>query len=132
MKNIHSIMVTAPTGSCKTIFAEYAWHLSRETGTKMIFCAPLKAISNQKYQDFKKKFGEENIGIITGDVVNENADLLIMTTEILRSLVFARDGRLNVVKWFVVDEIHYFNDPSRGSASPDDPNESTNVPSRSY
>jgi len=116
MKSNHSIMVAAPTGSGKTIFAEYSWHLSREAGTKMIYCAPLKAISNQKYQDFKKKFGEENVGIITGDVVvNENADLLIMTTEILRALVFARDGRLNDVKWFVVDEIHYFNDPSRGS-----------------
>jgi superfamily II RNA helicase len=109
-------MVAAPTGSGKTIFAEHAWHLSREAGTKMIYCAPLKAISNQKYQDFKKKFGEDNVGIITGDVVvNENANLLIMTTEILRALVFARDVRLNDVKWFVVDEIHYFNDSSRGS-----------------
>jgi superfamily II RNA helicase len=116
MKSNHSVMVAAPTGSGKTIFAEYAWHLSREAGTKMIYCAPLKSISNQKYRDFKKKFGEDNVGIITGDVVvNENADLLIMTTEILRALVFARDGRLNDVKWFVVDEIHYFNDPSRGS-----------------
>lgn len=116
MKSNHSVMVAAPTGSGKTIFAEYAWHLSREAGTKMIYCAPLKAISNQKYQDFKKKFGEDNVGIITGDVVvNENADLLVMTTEILRALVFARDGRLNDVKWFVVDEIHYFNDSSRGT-----------------
>jgi superfamily II RNA helicase len=105
-----------PTGSGKTIFAEYAWYLSREAGTKMIYTAPLKAISNQKYNDFKKKFGEENVGIITGDVVvNENADLLVMTTEILRALVFARDGRLNDVKWVVFDEIHYINDPSRGS-----------------
>jgi len=109
-------MVAAPTGSGKTIFAEYSWYLSREAGTKMIYCAPLKAISNQKYQDFKKKFGEDNVGIITGDVVvNENANLLIMTTEILRALVFARDGRLNDVKWMVFDEIHYLNDPSRGT-----------------
>lgn len=116
MKSNHSVMVAAPTGSGKTIFAEYAWHLSHEAGTKMIYCAPLKSISNQKYRDFKKKFGEDNVGIITGDVVvNENANLLIMTTEILRALVFSRDGRLNDVKWFVVDEVHYFNDPSRGS-----------------
>ncbi len=116
MSNNNSVFAAMPTGSGKTIFAEYAWHLSREAGTKMIYCAPLKSISNQKYRDFKKKFGEDNVGIITGDVVvNENADLLIMTTEILRALVFSRDGRLNDVKWFVVDEIHYFNDPSRGS-----------------
>jgi len=116
MSENHSIMVAAPTGSGKTIFAEYAWHLSREAGTKMIYTAPLKAISNQKYNDFKKKFGEENVGILTGDVVvNENANLLVMTTEILRALVFARDGRMNDVKWIVFDEIHYLNDPSRGS-----------------
>ena len=116
MKSNHSVMVAAPTGSGKTIFAEYAGYLSFKAGTKMIYSAPLKAISNQKYQDFKKKFGEDNVGIITGDVVvNENADLLIMTTEILRALVFARDGRLNDVKWVVFDEIHYLNDPSRGS-----------------
>jgi len=116
MTNNNSVFAAAPTGSGKTIFAEYAWHLSREAGTKLIYCAPLKSISNQKFRDFKKKFGEDNVGIITGDVVvNENADLLVMTTEILRALVFARDGRLNDVKWFVVDEIHYFNDSSRGS-----------------
>lgn len=116
MTNNNSVFAAMPTGSGKTIFAEYAWYLSHEAGTKMIYTAPLKAISNQKYQDFKKKFGEENVGIITGDVVvNENADLLVMTTEILRALVFARDGRLNDVKWVVFDEIHYLNDPSRGS-----------------
>jgi superfamily II RNA helicase len=116
MNSNHSIMVAAPTGSGKTIFAEYSWYLSREAGTKMIYSAPLKAISNQKFNDFKKKFGEDNVGIITGDVVvNENADLLIMTTEILRALVFSHDGRLNNVKWVVFDEIHYINDPSRGS-----------------
>ena len=116
MVNNNSVFAAMPTGSGKTIFAEYAWYLSREAGTKMIYTAPLKAISNQKFNDFKRKFGEENVGIITGDVVvNENADLLVMTTEILRALVFARDGRLNDVKWVVFDEIHYLNDPSRGS-----------------
>jgi superfamily II RNA helicase len=116
MTNNNSVFAAMPTGSGKTIFAEYAWYLSREAGTKMIYTAPLKAISNQKYSDFSRKFGEENVGIITGDVVvNENADLLVMTTEILRALVFARDGRLNNVKWVVFDEIHYLNDPSRGS-----------------
>jgi len=116
MKNNNSIFAAMPTGSGKTIFAEYAGYLSFEAGTKMIYSAPLKAISNQKYRDFKRKFGEENVGIITGDVVmNENADLLVMTTEILRALVFALDNRLNSVKWIVFDEIHYLNDPSRGS-----------------
>jgi superfamily II RNA helicase len=116
MTNNNSVFAAMPTGSGKTIFAEYAWHLSHEEGTKMIYTAPLKAISNQKFNDFKKKFGEENVGIITGDVVvNENADLLVMTTEILRALVFARDGRLNDVKWVVFDEIHYIIDPARGT-----------------
>ena len=117
MTNNNSVFAAMPTGSGKTIFVEYAWYLSREAGTKMIYTAPLKAISNQKYSDFSRKFGEENVGIITGDVVvNEDADLLVMTTEILRALVFARDGRLNSVKWVVFDEIHYLNDPARGSA----------------
>jgi len=116
MAKNHSVFAAMPTGSGKTIFAEYAWHLSHEAGTKMIYTAPLKAISNQKYSDFKRKFGEKNVGVITGDVVvNENANLLVMTTEILRALVFARDHRLNDVKWMVFDEIHYLNDPSRGS-----------------
>lgn len=116
MMNNNSVFAAMPTGSGKTVFAEYAWHLSRNLGTKMIYTAPLKAISNQKYRDFKKKFGKDTVGIITGDiVVNENADMLVMTTEILRALVFARDGRLNDVKWVVFDEIHYINDPSRGS-----------------
>lgn len=116
MTNDNSVFAAMPTGSGKTIFAEYAWYLSRNSGTKMIYTAPLKAISNQKYQDFQKKFGKDTVGIITGDVVvNENADMLVMTTEILRALVFARDGRLNDVKWVVFDEIHYINDPSRGS-----------------
>lgn len=116
MTNNNSVFAAMPTGSGKTIFAEYAWHLSHEAGTKMIYTAPLKSISNQKFNDFKKKFGEENVGIITGDVVvNEDAKLLIMTTEILRALVFAFDNRLNSVKWIVFDEIHFLNDPSRGS-----------------
>jgi len=110
----HSVFVAAHTSSGKTVIAEYAYFIS--DGTRVIYTAPLKAISNQKYKDFSKKFGAENVGIITGDVVkNETANLLIMTNEIFRIMVIKRDQRIHDVKWVIFDEVHYINDPSRGS-----------------
>jgi superfamily II RNA helicase len=114
MSKNHSVFVAAHTGAGKTVLAEYAYFLSDDT--KMIYTAPLKAISNQKYHDFCKKFGSNNVGIMTGDVVkNDTAKLVIMTTEIFRTLVISKDERLTSVKWVIYDEIHYMNSADRGT-----------------
>ena len=110
MDKRHSVFAAVPTGSGKTIVAEYAAFIS----DKIIYTAPIKAISNQKYYDFKKKF--DDVGIITGDVqMNENAKMTIMTTEILRKMLGVNDPRLNDVDWIIFDEMHYLSDEARGT-----------------
>jgi len=80
-----SLIVAAPTGCGKTLIAEYAVDVSMERNKRVIYTAPIKALSNQKYRDFRKRFGEEVVGIQTGDVtINPEGKLLIMTTEIFR------------------------------------------------
>ncbi|AGE49257.1 helicase [Acanthocystis turfacea Chlorella virus Br0604L] len=107
----HSVFAAVPTGSGKTVLAEYAATL----GKKVIYTAPLKAISNQKYHDFSKKF--QSVGIITGDIqINEDADLLVMTLEVFRKMIGAKDPRLSDIEWVVFDEIHYMSDDDRGTA----------------
>ncbi|AGE49582.1 helicase [Acanthocystis turfacea Chlorella virus Can0610SP] len=106
----HSVFAAVPTGSGKTVLAEYAATL----GKKVIYTAPLKAISNQKYHDFSKKF--PSVGIITGDIqINEDADLLVMTQEVFRKMIGAKDPRLADIEWVVFDEIHYMSDDARGT-----------------
>ncbi|AGE53627.1 helicase [Acanthocystis turfacea Chlorella virus GM0701.1] len=106
----HSVFAAVPTGSGKTVLAEYAATL----GKKVIYTAPLKAISNQKYHDFSKKF--PSVGIITGDIqINEDADLLVMTQEVFRKMIGAKDPRLADIEWVVFDEIHYMSDDDRGT-----------------
>ncbi|AGE60185.1 helicase [Acanthocystis turfacea Chlorella virus WI0606] len=106
----HSVFAAVPTGSGKTVLAEYAATL----GKKVIYTAPLKAISNQKYHDFSKKF--PSVGIITGDIqINEDADLLVMTQEVFRKMIGAKDPRLADIDWVVFDEIHYMSDDARGT-----------------
>jgi superfamily II RNA helicase len=110
MSKGHSVFAAVPTGSGKTFLAEYAATL----GKKVIYTAPLKAISNQKYHDFSKKF--PSVGIITGDIqINEDADLLVMTQEVFRKMIGAKDPRLADIEWVVFDEIHYMSDDSRGT-----------------
>lgn len=110
MNQRHSVFAAVPTGSGKSILAEYAIFSSR----KVIYTAPLKAISNQKYHDFSKKF--KSVGILTGDVqMNEDADVLIMTTEVLRKMIGAKDPRLDDIDWIVFDEVHYMSDEDRGT-----------------
>jgi superfamily II RNA helicase len=110
----HSVFAAVPTGSGKTIIAEYAAHLSSAKQKKVIYTAPLKAISNQKFHDFSKKF--PSVGIITGDIqLNETAEIVLMTTEILRKMLGVHDPRLNDVEWVIFDEIHYMSDDHRGT-----------------
>ncbi len=104
-----SVIVSAPTGAGKTLVAEFAIHLARETGRRIAYTTPLKALSNQKYGDFCRAFGADDVGILTGDVkVNPRAPVLVMTTEILRNMFYG--GGLPGLGWVVLDECHYMGD----------------------
>ena len=111
-----SIIVAAPTGCGKTLIAEYAVDASMKSEKRVIYTAPIKALSNQKYRDFRRRFGEQAVGIHTGDVtMNPEGRLLIMTTEIFRNLILERSPRLNDVHYVIFDEIHFLDDPERGT-----------------
>ncbi|OLE38637.1 MAG: hypothetical protein AUG00_04740 [Candidatus Rokubacteria bacterium 13_1_20CM_2_70_7] len=109
-----SVIVSAPTGAGKTLVAEFAIHLALEAGQRIAYTTPLKALSNQKFADFTRAFGEDVVGILTGDVkVNPQGRVLIMTTEILRNMFYA--GGLSNLGWVVLDECHYMGDEGRGT-----------------
>lgn len=111
----HSVLVTAPTGAGKTVLAEYAIEKCIEMGHRVIYTAPIKALSNQKYRDFYQTYGD-CVGIVTGDVVlNQSAQVLLMTTEIFRNTIFDDITRLDDVEYVIFDEIHYINDIERGT-----------------
>ena len=110
-----SVIVTAPTGAGKTVIAEYAVEKCIEENRRVIYTAPIKALSNQKYRDFYAEYGDK-IGIVTGDVVlNPYAQVLLMTTEIFRNTIFDDIERLQDVSYVIFDEIHYINDIERGT-----------------
>ena len=110
-----SVIVTAPTGAGKTVIAEYAVEKCLKENHRVIYTAPIKALSNQKYRDFYAEYGEK-IGIVTGDVVlNPYAQVLLMTTEIFRNTIFDDIERLRDVSYVIFDEIHYINDIERGT-----------------
>ena len=111
----NSVIVTAPTGAGKTVIAEYAVEKCIQENHRVIYTAPIKALSNQKYRDFYAEYGEK-IGIVTGDVVlNPYAQVLLMTTEIFRNTIFDNIERLDDVDYVIFDEIHYINDIARGT-----------------
>lgn len=111
-----SLIVAAPTGCGKTLIAEYAVDVSLQMKKRAIYTAPVKALSNQKFRDFRDRFGEAAVGIQTGDVtINPEAPLLIMTTEIFRNLILENSGRLADIYYVIFDEIHYLDDPERGT-----------------
>lgn len=108
-----SVFVAAHTSAGKTVVAEYAIALSRLHKCKTIYTSPIKALSNQKYRDFQKKFGD--VGIITGDVnLKPDASCLIMTTEILRNMLYRGADTIKNIEWVIFDEIHYINNAERG------------------
>jgi superfamily II RNA helicase len=111
-----SVIVSAPTGTGKTLVADYLAEKAIREQKRIIYTAPIKALSNQKFKDFSRQFGFENVGVMTGDVVvNPAAPLLIMTTEIFRNQVITGDEQLNVVSHVIFDEIHWLNDEDRGT-----------------
>ena len=111
----HSVVVTAPTGAGKTVIAEYVVETCIRMGRRVIYTAPIKALSNQKYRDFYQQYGDA-IGIVTGDVtLNASAQVLLMTTEIFRNTIFDDITRLEGIEYVIFDEIHYINDIERGT-----------------
>jgi superfamily II RNA helicase len=117
----HSVVVSAPTGSGKTLVGEYAIHRALAHGRRVFYTTPLKALSNQKLRDFRSQFGTENVGLLTGDLsVNREAGIVVMTTEIFRNMLYAEidrpdDDPLADVEAVVLDECHYMNDSQRGT-----------------
>ncbi len=111
-----SVLVSAPTGAGKTMIAEAAIQQALSRERHVIYTAPVKALSNQKYRDFRELYGDERVGILTGDVsINAEAPILIMTTEIYRNCLFEMSPRIRKTGWIIFDEIHYLDDPERGT-----------------
>ena len=110
------VLVSAPTSSGKTVVAEYAIFRALQEGSKVIYTTPLKALSNQKYHDFVREYGEATVGLVTGEnTINDEAPVVVMTTEILRNLIYEDPKRLDMVRYVVLDEVHYIDDFPRGS-----------------
>lgn len=110
-----SVLVSAPTGAGKTAIAEYAIDKALARGERVIYTAPIKALSNQKYRDFSIKYPDQ-VGLLTGDVsLNAHAPIMIMTTEIYRNQLFEDPERLAKTSWVIFDEVHYLDDPERGT-----------------
>ena len=108
------VFLAAHTSAGKTVCAEYAIALAKKHCTRAIYTSPIKALSNQKYRDFRNKFGED-VGLITGDMqINADGSCLIMTTEILRSMLYRGADLIRDIEWVIFDEVHYINDSERG------------------
>ena len=113
LEQAESVFVAAHTSAGKTVVAEYAIALSQKHMTRTIYTSPIKALSNQKFRDFKDTFND--VGLVTGDIqINPTATCLIMTTEILRSMLYNGSDIIRDLEWVIFDEVHYINDAERG------------------
>ncbi len=111
-----SVLVAAPTGSGKTVVAEYAVAVALAEHAKVFYTTPLKALSNQKYGDFVRAHGADRVGLLTGDnSINADAPVVVMTTEVLRNMIYARSAALDGLRYVVLDEVHYLQNPYRGA-----------------
>ncbi|HSI92891.1 MAG TPA: DEAD/DEAH box helicase, partial [Jiangellaceae bacterium] len=110
------VLVAAPTGSGKTVVGEFAVHLALEQGRKCFYTTPIKALSNQKYHDLVARHGAANIGLLTGDnSINSEAPVIVMTTEVLRNMLYSGSTTLAGLGYVVMDEVHYLADRFRGA-----------------
>ncbi len=110
-----SVMVAAPTGTGKTVVAEFGVYESSHRGGKVMYTTPIKALSNQKFRDLRSIYGDE-VGLLTGDVTeNPRARIIVMTTEVLRNMLLQSPWELDAVDCIIFDEVHYIADPERGT-----------------
>src|SRR5487761_995854 len=110
------VLVAAPTGAGKTVVGEFAVHLALARGRKCFYTTPIKALSNQKYGDLVKRHGPQNVGLLTGDnSINGDAPVVVMTTEVLRNMLYAGSAALDGLGYVVMDEVHYLADRFRGA-----------------
>ncbi|OBJ40797.1 DEAD/DEAH box helicase [Mycobacterium colombiense] len=111
----HGVLVCAPTGAGKTVVGEFAVHLALASGGKCFYTTPLKALSNQKHTDLTARYGRDRIGLLTGDMsVNADAPVVVMTTEVLRNMLYADSPALHGLSYVVMDEVHFLADRMRG------------------
>ncbi len=116
LENGHGVLVCAPTGAGKTVVGEFAVHLALASGGKCFYTTPIKALSNQKHNDLVRRYGPEKIGLLTGDQsINGDADVVVMTTEVLRNMLYANSSTLHGLSYVVMDEVHFLADRMRGA-----------------
>jgi ATP-dependent RNA helicase HelY len=116
LSNGNGVLVAAPTGSGKTVVGEFAAHLALARGLKCFYTTPIKALSNQKYADLVRRYDSQTVGLLTGDnSVNGEAPVVVMTTEVLRNMLYAGSATLRGLGFVVLDEVHYLADRSRGA-----------------
>lgn len=121
IENKESVVVCAPTGAGKTVIAEFAIQLALENGERIFYTTPLKALSNQKFYDFGRKYGTDKVGLLTGDTsINRNGQIVVMTTEVFRNMLYCTNfgsitDNMKDVRYVVLDEVHYMNDEQRGT-----------------
>ncbi len=110
------VLVAAPTGAGKTIVGDFATFLSQRQGMRIFYTTPIKALSNQKFSEFVEKYGEEKVGLLTGDIsINGDGEIVVMTTEVLRNMIYANSRNLHNLAFVVLDEVHYLGDKFRGA-----------------
>src|SRR2546430_6660504 len=110
------VLVCAPTGAGKTVVGEFAVHLALAQGRKCFYTTPIKALSNQKFHDLVQRYGPGRVGLLTGDnAINAEAPVVVMTTEVLRNMLYAGSGTLRGLSHVVMDEVHYLADRFRGA-----------------
>ena len=110
-----SVLVSAPTGAGKTVIAEHAIERMLEANQRMFYTSPIKALANQKFRDFGARYGIENVGLLTGDLtIRGSAPVVVMTTEVLRNMLYEGSGRVRGLGCVVLDEVHYLQDKQRG------------------
>ena len=109
------MLVAAPTGAGKTIVADFAIYLAQQRNVKAFYTTPIKALSNQKYHDLVAVYGADRVGLLTGDTsINSEADIVVMTTEVLRNMLYERSSTLTALRYVILDEVHYLADRFRG------------------
>jgi ATP-dependent RNA helicase HelY len=112
----NSVLVAAPTGSGKTVVGEFAIYLAQHNSSKAFYTTPIKALSNQKFHELIEIYGEDKVGLLTGDVsINGEAPIVVMTTEVLRNMLYVQSGTLKGLLHVIMDEVHYLADRSRGA-----------------